>query len=108
MSIQRNVTAFLVGVGLSACGGGGSSNDPPAANQSPGGIWTVQYVEGAGAPNAGDTMQGQALVTETGDVFFALIDTVSGCATIGFGQVNVNGSSVSGSTTSRLSRPVLR
>jgi hypothetical protein len=100
-SFQRTAVAFLIGAGLSACGGGGSdSNDPPPpqTNQSPGGIWTVQYVQGAGAANAGDTMQGQALVTETGDAFFALIDTVSGCAVIGFGQVNVSGSSVSGST----------
>jgi hypothetical protein len=99
-SIQRTAIPLLVLAGLSACGGGGSSSDPPPppTNQSAGGIWTVQYVQAAGAVNAGDTMQGQALVTESGDVFFALIDTVSGCATIGFGQVNVNGSSVSGST----------
>ena len=92
---------LLVLAGLTACGGGGGSSDPPPpppTNQSAGGIWTTQYVQAAGAPNAGDTMRGQALATENGDVFYALIDTVSGCAVIGFGQVTVNGSSVSGST----------
>jgi hypothetical protein len=55
-------------------------------------------VQPSGASNAGDTMQAQALVTENGDVFFALKDTVSGCAVIGFGQVIVSGSTVSGAT----------
>ena len=99
-SFQRTAIAFLVGVGLSACGGGGGSSDPPpppVTNQSPGGIWTTQYVVQSG-PNAGDTMDGKALVTEAGDVFFAEINTVNGCAVIGFGSVNVSGSSVSGST----------
>jgi hypothetical protein len=104
-SIQRTAILFLVGVGLSACGGGGSgssgdssgTSSPSPTNQSPGGIWTVQYVEASG-PNAGDQIDGKALITETGDVFFAGIDTVNGCAEIGFGTVGVNGSAVSGST----------
>jgi len=91
-------TSFIASCGG---GGGGSASSPPPpptpTNQSPGGIWTVQYVESAGA-NAGDTIQGEALVTESGDGFFAEINTVNGCAVIGFGQVNVNGSSLSGST----------
>jgi len=49
-------------------------------------------------PQAGDTIQSQALITETGDVFFALHNIVNGCAEIGIGHVNVSGSSVSGST----------
>jgi hypothetical protein len=57
----------------------------------------VQYVAASG-PNAGDQIDGKALITETGDVFFAGINTVNGCAAIGFGQVSVSGSSVSGST----------
>jgi len=100
-SIQRTTIQFLVLATLSACGGGGSSSDPPPPpppqNQSAGGIWTVQYVAASG-PNAGDQIDGKALITETGDVFFAGINTVNGCAAIGFGQVSVSGSSVSGST----------
>ena len=104
-SIQHSGITLLVIAGLSACGGGGgsggsSSNDPPPPppiNQSAGGIWTVQYVEASG-PNAGDQIDGKALITEAGDVFFAGINTVNGCAEIGFGQVSVSGSSVSGST----------
>ena len=102
-SIQHSGITLLVIAGLSACGGGGgsggsSSNDPPPPppiNQSAGGIWTVQYVEPSG-PNAGDQIDGKALITEAGDVFFAGINTVNGCAEIGFGQVSVSGSSVSG------------
>jgi len=87
---------------VSACGGGGGSGGgtpppPPPTNQSPGGIWTVQYVESTG-PNTGDTIQARALVTETGNLFYAGINTTNGCATVGFGQVAVNGSSVAGST----------
>jgi hypothetical protein len=100
-SVQRSAIASVIVISLAACGGGGDSSNntspPPPTNQSPGGIWTVQYVVPSG-PDAGDTMQGQALVTETGDVFFAEINTVNRCAVIGFGQVNVSGSSVSGST----------
>jgi hypothetical protein len=97
-SIRLTAITVLVVGGLSACGGGGggSSSDPPAppASQSPGGIWTVQYVD----PNTGDTIDAQALATETGEVFFAGINTANSCAVIGFGQVAVNGSSLSGST----------
>ena len=99
-SSPRTPITFLVVAVLSGCGGG--SSDPPApTNQSPGGIWTVHYVVPSGA-NAGDTMQGQALVTETGEAFFAEINTTSGCTLIGFGQVNVDGSSASGSTNDTL------
>jgi hypothetical protein len=106
-SIRRSAITLLVITSLSACGGGGSSGDtgtpppppppPPQTNQSPGGIWTVQYVATSG-PNTGDTMQGKALVTETGDLFFAGLNTANGCAVVGFGQVTVSGSAVSGST----------
>ena len=111
---SRTVLACLVAVGLSACGGGGSSDStgsvssnlpppppPPPASQSPGGVWTVQYVVQSGA-NAGDTIDGRALVTEAGDVFFAEINTVNHCALIGFGQVTVNGSAATGSTNDAL------
>jgi len=99
-SIQSTAIVFLVVASLSACGGGsGSSSDssspPPPTSQSPGGIWTVQYTEGSG-PNTGDTIQGKALVTETGDFFYGGINTANGCAEIGFGTLAVKGSSVSG------------
>jgi hypothetical protein len=106
-SIRRSAITLLVITSLSACGGGGSSGDtsnpppppppPPQTNQSPGGIWTVQYQEASG-PNTGDTIQGRALVTEAGDLFFAGLNTANGCAVVGFGQVTVTGSAVSGST----------
>lgn len=47
-------------------------------------------------------MDGKALVTETGDVYFALINTVNGCAEIGFGNVTVNGSALSGSLSNAM------
>jgi hypothetical protein len=53
----------------------------------------------SGGPNNGDQIDGKALVTETGEVFFAGINMVNGCAAVGFGQIAVDGSAVSGSTT---------
>lgn len=98
---RSTAVSVMVAV-LSACGGGGGSSGgggtpPPPTNQSPGGIWTVQYVESSG-PNTGDTIQVKALVTETGDLFFAGFNTTNDCATVGFGQVTVSDASVSGST----------
>lgn len=98
----RSAPAPVILVLLSACGGGGGDSGgggppPPPTNQSPGGIWTVEYAEASG-PNTGDTIQARALVTETGDLFYAGINTTNGCATVGFGQVTVNGSTVAGST----------
>jgi hypothetical protein len=98
-SIQHMSIAFLVAVGLAACGGGGSSgssgNDPPPANRSPGGIWTTQYTVTSG-PTTGDTIKAAAIVTENGDLYFAARDQNNGCATVGFGQASVTGNSISG------------
>jgi hypothetical protein len=97
-SIQRTATAFLVGVGLSACGGGGGSSDPPPPppmNQSPGGLWTTQYTVTSG-PNTGDMIKAEAIATETGQLYFAARNQNTGCAEVGFGQVSVTGNSISG------------
>lgn len=90
---------------LTACGGGGgtsassaSSNPPPPPpmqNQSPGGIWQTQYTETSG-PTSGDTIIGLAIVDETGDLYFVERNQNNGCAEVGFGQVSVSGSSISG------------
>lgn len=100
--LPRTIVALSLAAGLGACGGGGGyGGSPQPMNQSPGGIWTVQYVQGTG-PTAGHTMNGKALVTENGDVYFAVIDTANGCAEIGFGNVMVNGSALTGSLTNAM------
>lgn len=100
--LPRTILVLSLAVDLCACGGGGGyGGSPSPTNQSPGGIWTVQYVQGSG-PTAGDTMDGKALVTETGDVYFAVINTVNGCAEIGFGNVTVNGAALSGSLSNSM------
>jgi hypothetical protein len=100
--LPRTIVVLPLAVDLCACGGGGGyGGSPSATNQSPGGIWTVQYVQGSG-PTAGDTMDAKALVTETGDVYFAVVNTVNGCTERGFGNVTVNGSALSGSLSNAM------
>ncbi len=96
---MRRVIVMLGLAGLAACGdGGGSSNlAPPPPNVSPGGLWTAQWIEASG-PTAGDSMSLKALVTEAGDFFYAGYDATNGCAVVGFGQLAVSGSAVSGTT----------
>jgi hypothetical protein len=98
-TVRGTSATFVIVAGLAACGGGSSSSDPaaPATNQSPGGIWTVQYTESQGA-NSGHTISGKAIVTESGETFFAGTDTTTGCGLVGFGQLVVSGSAVTGST----------
>lgn len=101
--LPRAIIVLFLTVDLCACGGGGGygGSPPPTTNQSPGGIWTVQYVQASG-PTAGHAINGTALVTETGDGFFAAVDAVSGCAEIGFGSVSVSGSSLTGSASNAM------
>ena len=98
--IQRTAVTLLIIAGLSACGGGGSSgsgNSPPPSqtNQSPGGIWTSQYTVTSG-PNMGDMIMAEAIVSETGQFYYAARNQTNGCAEIGFGQASVSGNSISG------------
>ena len=93
-----SVSLLTIGL-LSACGGGssgsGSSTPPPVVNQSLGGIWQTQYTVTSGA-NTGDTINGLALATEQGDFVTISKNANNGCASVGFGQGGVSGTSVSG------------
>lgn len=103
MSLPKNIViAALSAALLSACGGGGgggsssvSSTPPPVVNQSLGGIWKTQYTVTSGANN-GDTINGLAIVTEQGDFVTVAKNANNGCASVGFGQGSVSGTSVSG------------
>ena len=86
---------------LSACGGGGgssgssgSSTPPPVVNQSLGGIWKSQYTVTAGTNN-GDTINALAIATEQGDFVTIGKNANNGCASVGFGQGSVSGTTVS-------------
>src|SRR5262252_2726090 len=97
-SIQHTSIAFLVAVGLSACGGGGGGSGdppppPPPTNQSAGGIWTTQYTVTSGANN-GDLIDAKAIVDEQGDFYFFALNNNTGCSSLGFGQASVSGSAV--------------
>ena len=91
--IRPALPLLLIG-GLSACGGGSSSDPPPPANQSPGGIWTTQYTVTSG-PNTGDMIKSVAVVSESGELYFASQNQNNGCADVGFGQASVTGNSIS-------------
>jgi hypothetical protein len=98
-SVQRTSVAFVIVAALAACGGGSGSSGssdppPPTSNQTPGGVWTYSAQD----PTSGDKIQGRAIVTEAGQTFFAGLDTTTGCALVGFGQLVVSGSSVTGTT----------
>jgi len=85
---------------LGACGGGGSSSTsstapPTTANKSAGGIWQTQFTVASGA-TAGDAVNAQAIVTESGQYYYAAFNTTNGCAEVGFGTLTVNGSNISG------------
>ena len=95
--LPRSVSLLTIGL-LSACGGSsGSSTSPPVVNQSVGGIWTTQYTDTIHFfTNAGDTINGLAIATEQGDFVTFAKDANNGCASVGFGQASVSGTSVSG------------
>jgi hypothetical protein len=97
--IAQPASVILVGsLLLSACGGGsssGSSTPPPVVNKSVGGIWTTQYTVTSGT-NTGDTINGLAIATEQGDFVTFAKNATNGCASVGFGQGSVTGTSVSG------------
>ena len=90
-----SVSLLTIGL-LSACGGGGSggssSPNDPVVNQSVGGIWKTQYTD----VNTGDTINGLAIATEQGDFVSFAKNANNGCASVGFGQGSVTGTSVSG------------
>jgi len=96
-----SVSLLTIGL-LSACGGGSggsgsssSSNDPPVVNQSVGGIWSTQFTVTSGT-DTGDTINGLAIATEQGDFVTISKNANNGCASVGFGQASVSGTSVSG------------
>lgn len=93
--MRAMLTLSAIPLVLCACGGGGSSapSPQPIANQSPGGIWSTQYVVTSG-PNTGDTIDAIALVSETGEFYTASINTANNCAGVGFGQATVTGNNV--------------
>jgi hypothetical protein len=99
--IAQPTSVILVGsLLLSACGGGGSggsgsSTPPPVVNQSLGGIWKSQYTVTSGT-NTGDTINGLAIATEQGDFVTVAKNANNGCASVGFGQGSVSGTSLSG------------
>ena len=93
---------------LSACGGGGGSGGgttppPSSTTQSVGGIWTTQYTVTSGA-NTGDVINAEGIVSETGQYFAYSKNTTNGCAGLGFGQLSVNGSNVSGNEDAAIVR----
>ncbi len=93
----------------SACGGGGggggnpttSTTVAPVANQSATGLWETTYQVASGA-NAGDIIQGTALIASTGQYYTLSVNQTNHCAEVGFGNESVAGSSVSGSGTTAI------
>lgn len=82
-------------VALSGCGGGGGGGST-ATQQSAAGVWQASTTVASGA-NAGDTIQSMVLVAPNGQYYTAAKNQTNGCASVGFGQANVNGSAISGS-----------
>jgi hypothetical protein len=104
----KHVFSLCVLASLGACGGGGSSGGagappPTATNQSVGGIWTTQYTVTSGA-NTGDVIVAEGIASETGQYFAYSKNTTNGCAGLGFGQLSVTGSSVSGNEDAAIVR----
>ena len=102
MFSTRHILAVAAFTSISACGGGGGGTGgsgtapPPAATtQSVGGVWTSQYTVTSGA-NAGDVINAKGIVSENGQYFLYSKNTNNGCAGLGFGQLSVSGSTVSG------------
>jgi hypothetical protein len=93
---------------LAACGGGGGGGvangiPTPVMNESVGGIWTTQYTVNSGA-NAGDVIQAEGIVSETGQFFAFSKNTTNGCAGIALGSLSVNGANVSGTENATIVR----
>ena len=99
-SIKHAVTVCSLTT-LAACGGGGGSTGggatppPSATTQSVGGVWTTQYTVTSGT-NTGDVINAQGIISENGQYFLYGKNTTNGCAVLGFGQLSVSGSTVSG------------
>jgi hypothetical protein len=106
LSIKHAVTVSVF-ITLAACGGGssggGTTPPPPATTQSVGGIWTTQYTVTSGA-NTGDVIVAEGIASETGEYFAYSKNTTNGCAGLAFGQLSVNGSSVSGNEDAAIVR----
>ena len=112
--VVQPASVILVGaLLLSACGGGSSWATPsapaptapaattpaptapaPVVNESLGGIWKSQYTVTSGTDN-GDTINALAIATEQGDFVTFAKNANNGCASIGFGQGSVSGTTVS-------------
>jgi len=101
MKLSNRYISFAAAAVLSGCGGGGGgsgdpSSQPQQSNQSPGGYWTTNYTVTSG-PNTGDSIKAVAIVSETGQLYYAARNQNNGCAEVGFGQISVTGDTVSGS-----------
>jgi hypothetical protein len=101
MVSPKHIIAAAAFASISACGGGGgtagggTAPPPTATTQSVGGIWTSQFTVTSGA-NTGDVINAEGIVSENGQYFLYSKNTNNGCAGLGFGQLSVNGSTVSG------------
>jgi hypothetical protein len=100
MISPKHIVAVAAFTSISACGGGGTAGSdttppPTATTQSVGGVWTSQYTVTSGA-NAGDVINAQGIVSENGQYFLYSKNANNGCAALGFGQLSVSGSTVSG------------
>jgi hypothetical protein len=94
--IALAISASIVLFGCGGGGGGGNSTPPATQNQSPAGIWSTSYTVTSG-PNIGDTIKALAFVSVTNEFYFAAVNQNNGCATVGFGQGSVSGSTISAS-----------
>jgi hypothetical protein len=94
-NLTKKICYPILALILSACGGGGGGSSSPVVNQSIGGIWRSQYTVPSGV-NAGDLINGVAIVNESGQFYTYAHNTVNGCSSVAFGQLSVNGTSVTG------------
>lgn len=85
---------------LTACGGGGGGGDTAAStqplfNQTAAGIWQTSSVVTSG-PNLGATIKGGVIISPTGTYYNFSRNTTNGCASVGYGQISITGSNLSG------------
>jgi hypothetical protein len=101
MASLKHIMTWAAFTSISACSGGGgaagggTTPPPTATTQSVGGIWTSQFTVTSGA-NTGDVINAEGIVSENGQYFLYSKNTNNGCAGLGFGQLSVNGNTVSG------------
>lgn len=97
MWLRLFCVAGLTATALAGCGGGGGggtgtnlSSQPSAA-----GIWQATNVVTSGV-NTGDTIKEMALVAPSGNFYIAGVNQNNGCAGVGFGQISLSGTNITG------------